>query len=107
MHESDLVAPGTRHKLGAAHALKIPYKFNNIGAHKESPMPIDIMSDSRPSSVHTALNMREMWSIFARTGAPEAKWQPSWPAYDTTNRATGIDAECKVVDDPFGLERSL
>ena len=29
-HESDLIVPGTQHKLGAAHALEIPYKFNNI-----------------------------------------------------------------------------
>ena len=30
MHETDIIIPGTQHKLGAAHALEIPYKFNNI-----------------------------------------------------------------------------
>ena len=55
MHESDLIVPGTHHKLGAAHALEIPYKFNNINRHRASgPMPRDIMSDSRPSSIKTA-----------------------------------------------------
>lgn len=108
MHESDLIVPGTQHKLGAAHALEIPYKFNNIGVHRESPMPMDIMSDTRASSVQTALNMSEMWSTFARTGHPAAKNQPYWRAYDTEKRATmEIDAECKVVDDPFSLERTL
>ena len=112
MHGSDLIVPGTQHKLGAAHALEIPYKFNNIqpaeSGHTESPMRMDVMSDSRPSSVRAALNMSEMWSTFARTGHPGAKGQPYWPAYDTARRATmEIDAECKVVDDPFGLERSL
>jgi para-nitrobenzyl esterase len=29
MHKSDLIVPGTQPNLGAAHALEIPYKFNN------------------------------------------------------------------------------
>jgi para-nitrobenzyl esterase len=29
-HESDLIIPGTDYKLGVAHALEIPYKFNKI-----------------------------------------------------------------------------
>jgi para-nitrobenzyl esterase len=112
MHESDLIVPGTQHKLGAAHALEIPYKFNNIrpaeGAHRDSPMRMDMMSDSRPSSVRAALNMSEMWSTFARTGHPGAKGQPYWPPYDIDKRPTmEIDTECKVVDDPFGMERRM
>ena len=112
MHESDLIVPGTQHPLGAAHALQIPYKFNNIqgtkNVRRDSPMRMDIMSDSRPSSVKTALNMSEMWSTFARTGHPAAKGQPYWPPYNTEKRATiEIDAQCRVVDDPFGAERSM
>jgi para-nitrobenzyl esterase len=53
-------------------------------------------------------NMSEMWSTFARTGHPAAKGQPHWPAYDTEKRATmEINAQCKVVDDPYALERKL
>jgi para-nitrobenzyl esterase len=112
MHESDLIVPGTQHKLGAAHALEIPYKFNNIQsvekAHGDTPMQRDMMSDSRPSSVEIARHMSEMWSTFARTGHPGAKGQPHWPAYDTSKRTTmEIDTECKVVNDPFSLERRL
>jgi len=48
--------------------------------------------------------MSEMWSTFARTGHPDAKW----PAYTIEKRATmEIDVECIVVDDPFGLERKV
>ena len=66
------------------------------------------MMDTSPDSVKTAVNMSQMWSTFARTGHPGAKAQPEWPAYDTARRATMlIDAECKVVDDPFKLEREL
>src|SRR5262249_346356 len=28
-HESNAIVPGTQHKVGAAHASEIPYKFNN------------------------------------------------------------------------------
>jgi para-nitrobenzyl esterase len=53
-------------------------------------------------------NMSQMWSTFARTGKPGAKGQPEWVAYDTKRRATMlINAECKLVDDPYALERDL
>jgi hypothetical protein len=29
-HESNLIVPGTSHRLGAGHATKICYKFNNV-----------------------------------------------------------------------------
>ena len=66
------------------------------------------MMDTGPASVKTAENMSQMWSTYARAGKPGAKGQPDWPAYDTAKRATMmINAECKVVDDPFGQERDL
>ena len=43
-----------------------------------------------------------------QTGHPGVKGQPYWPAYTTEKRATmEIDAQCKVVDDPFALERAM
>ena len=66
------------------------------------------MMDAGPDSVKTADNMSQVWSTFARTSKPGATGQPVWPAHDTAKRATMlINAECKVVDDPFGLERNL
>jgi len=112
--ESDTLIPGTKHKLGAAHALEIPYKFNlvqpasqgqNSEANQAGP---NMMVISDPASVQTAHNMSEMWSTFARTGHPGAKEQPKWPAYTTQKRATmEINAQCTVVDDPYSLERKL
>ena len=64
------------------------------------------MADERTTSVQAAHNMSEMWSTFASTGPPGAKGQPAWPPYTTEKRATMfIDAECKVINDPFSLER--
>jgi para-nitrobenzyl esterase len=58
--------------------------------------------------VKTARAMSEFWSTFARTGRPSAQGQPAWPAYTTDRRATMlIQAECRVVDDAFGLERQV
>jgi para-nitrobenzyl esterase len=113
-HESDMLIPGTQHKLGAAHALEIPYKFNIVhpagkGQNSEANRPgPNMMAISDPDSVQTAHNMSEMWSTFARTGLPSAKEEPKWPAYTTAKRATmEINAQCKVVDDPYSLERKL
>jgi para-nitrobenzyl esterase len=112
-HESDRLIPGTNHKFGAAHAAEIVYKFNNIpapqtGAPTPAPPGGGVMGDSQPTSIQTAKNMSEFWSTFARKGHPEAKGQPTWPAYTTQKRATMfIDADCKVVDDPFSPERQV
>ncbi len=102
--ESDAIVPGTQHKVGAAHALEIPYKFNITQNLNIGPMT----STTSPEAVKTAHNMSEMWSTFARTGRPAAAGQPAWPAFTTEKRATmEINAECRVVEDPYPLERRL
>ena len=113
-YESERLVPGTQHKVGAAYALEIAYKFDLIQPSEKAPVEdpaqtaTRTMMDTGPASVKTAENMSQIWSTFARTGKPGAKGQPEWPAYDTTRRATMlINAECKVVDDPFSLERDF
>jgi para-nitrobenzyl esterase len=100
-HESPWVIPGTQHIFGAGHALEIPYKFNNTGIG-------GFQSVIGPDAEKTARNMSQMWSTFARTGRPQAEGQPKWPAWTTKERATMmLEAECKVVNDPWPLERRL
>ena len=108
VHESNLIVPGTNHRLGAAHATEIWYKFDNVDLQppKGSPGPPLIGDD--PNRKKAALNMSEMWTTFARTAHPGAKGQPTWPAYDLQHRATMmIDAECKLENDPFRQERAM
>src|SRR5947209_2590856 len=110
MHESNRLVPGTQHKVGAAHATEIPYKFYNVGTATQQGANSggSLLSISGPESEKAAHNMAEMWSTFARTGRPAAKGQPDWPAYTTERRSTmEIDAECKVVEDPYKLEREF
>lgn len=105
-HESDALIPGTQRKMGAPHAMEIPYKFYNVQPPGQAAG--GMMSVSGPQSEKASHNMAEMWSTFARTGRPAAKGQPDWPAYTTEKRATmEIDAECQVVNDPNSLERRL
>jgi para-nitrobenzyl esterase len=97
-HESEALVPGTQHKVGAAHAQEIAYKFNNMRPG----------GPGGQEAVKAAHNMSEMWSSFARTGRPAAKGQPEWPAYTTEKRATmDINAECRIVEDPYNLERKI
>ncbi|HEV3480982.1 MAG TPA: hypothetical protein VGR97_01500 [Candidatus Acidoferrales bacterium] len=45
---------------------------------------------------------------FARTGNPNHKTLPNWPAFDNTKRAVMVfNDDCKVVDDPHGEEQRL
>jgi para-nitrobenzyl esterase len=97
-HENPTLIPGTQHKMGTPHAMEIAYKFNLV--RPDAP--------GGPESVKAARNMSEMWSAFARTGRPAATGQPAWPVYAAEKRSTmEIDAECKVVEDPYSLERKL
>ena len=118
VHQSNFIVPGTNYPIGAGHSLEIPYKFDNVHAevapNSKAPGPYEHLlgmetvygTDSNRDK--TAHNMSEMWATFARTGLPGAKGQPAWPAYTPEVRATMmIDAECRVVDDPWGEERRL
>jgi para-nitrobenzyl esterase len=111
-HESPNLVPGTQHKVGAAHASEIPYKFYNVRSAPQQNANTGrgggLMSVSGPEHEKAAHNMAEMWTTFARTGRPGAKGQPHWPAYTAEKRATmEIDTECKVVNDPYRLEREI
>jgi para-nitrobenzyl esterase len=117
-HESNFIIPGTNRTIGAPHAVEIPYKFDNIHPvgeerHGDSQLSfgndvMDAMVGSDPDRQRVAQNMSQLWTTFARTGQPKAKGQPAWPAYTTETRATmQIDAECKIVYDPFGQERIM
>jgi para-nitrobenzyl esterase len=52
--------------------------------------------------------MSQAWATFARTSNPGFDGIPGWPAYSMDTRATMIlDAQCRVVNDPFSAERRL
>jgi para-nitrobenzyl esterase len=115
-HDSNFIIPGTHHQLGAAHALEIPTNSTIFRFLDSQPKPgvqqpgshLGSIVGTDPDREKFAHIMSEMWTSFAKTGHPRAKGQPDWPAYSTGERATmSINAECKIVDDPFGEGRKL
>ncbi len=99
-HESEVpAAPGVAYPSKAAHAAEIPFKFNH---------PDSMNQSKRTDRAKAARNMSRAWATFARTGNPSHDEIPAWPAYTLDRRATMfLDAECKVVDDPWREERLL
>ena len=100
-YESEVpVAPGVPYPQKAAHAMEMAFKFDHPETIAEA--------GQRPERFKAAHNMSAAWAAFARSGNPNHPGIPSWPAYDARRRATmRLDAECRVVDDPFREERLL
>jgi para-nitrobenzyl esterase len=94
-------SPVRQGKLKSFHTLEIPVHQENVN---------EASSMTGESSDRLALQdkMSLAWTNFARTGNPNHKGLPNWPAFDTAKRATMIlNNDCKVVNDPNGEERRL
>ena len=88
-------------KLKSFHTLEIPFHQENVDEAKG-------MTGEGKDRYPLQDKMSMAWSNFARTGNPNHKGLPAWPAFDTTKRATMIlNNEPKVVNDPNGKERKL
>jgi hypothetical protein len=86
-------------KLKAFHTLEIPFALDNVDEAKS-------MTGSGADRYPLQEKMSGAWAAFARTGNPNHKGLPNWPAFKTDQRATMIfDNQCKVVNDPHREER--
>jgi para-nitrobenzyl esterase len=92
--------------LRACHAMEMPFKFDHP---QFNPMGgITGMIGANPGRFQTALNMSGAWAAFARNGSPDCEGIPHWPPYTLDGRETMfINAECRVVGDPWREERLL
>jgi para-nitrobenzyl esterase len=99
--------PGTSDRMGALHALDIPFKFDNMETKSALPLPGDPpFAGRRPERHGVGKSMSSLWAGFARTGRPQAAGLPEWPAYTIDARACFvIDAPCRVVNDLHRDER--
>jgi para-nitrobenzyl esterase len=90
-------------KLGAAHALELPFVWNVV----DTPVgQLLLGADAGAQPLATA--MQAAWAAFVRGGAPAADGLPRWPIYEPPRRATMIiDRESRIVDDPAGAQRAL
>lgn len=84
--------------LKSAHAMEIPFVF---GHPDVAPMTGD-----SPERQKLADLMSDAWIAFARTGNPNHRGLPEWPAYDADQRATMLfNVPSRVENDPRGEER--
>jgi para-nitrobenzyl esterase len=86
--------------LNACHAIELPFVFKSFDPDQGAPDP----------NPQTGLSdaMQDAWISFVRTGNPNHKGLPEWPAYEPTRRATMIfDTKSKVLEDPDPEARKL
>jgi para-nitrobenzyl esterase len=88
--------------LGACHALELPFVFN----HLHAPNTVEFMGNDPPQKL--ADIMQDTWIAFAKTGDPNHKGMPYWPAYNTQTRATMIlNVNPSVENDPYSEDRQI
>ena len=93
--------PALGGKLGAPHTVEIPFVFDNTDIPKA-------MTTGSPEEKALAAKTGEAWIQFARSGNPNHKGLPHWPAYATKDRATMVfDNTCRMVNDPGSEERKF
>jgi para-nitrobenzyl esterase len=91
-------------RLGAAHALELPFVWNRL----DLPMAPVLLGPDAAAAQPLATAMHATWAQFIKTGDPNGAGLPPWPTYDTQRRATLLlDRACQVVDDPAGAARAL
>ena len=83
-------------RLGACHALEIPFVFDNLDREGNEPL----LGTDPPQAL--ADEMHGAWVQFISDG------DPGWPRYERSRRAVmRYDVHSEVVDDPAGTERRL
>lgn len=86
-------------KLRCFHTLEIPFVTANVDNAKS-------MTGTGQDRYALQDRMSAAWTAFAKTGNPNTKGLPHWPAFTLDQRATMIfDNECRMVNDPYKEER--
>jgi para-nitrobenzyl esterase len=93
--------PAMDGKLGAPHTVEIPFVFDN------TDVPT-VMTTGSPADKELAAKTSEAWLQFARSGNPNHKGLPNWPAYNPTDRAMMVfDTTCRMTPDQGSEERKF
>jgi para-nitrobenzyl esterase len=101
VYELDWPSPVDGGKWKAHHGLDVPLVFDSCPLVPE-------MVGTGSEAQRVADQMSEALLAFARTGNPNTKAIPAWPAYDLTHRQTMLfDVRSRVADDPRGDERRM
>jgi carboxylesterase type B len=100
-YQFDFASPALGGRLGACHALEIPFVFDNL--HQNG---VEFFAGPNPPQA-VADAMHRAWIAFAHRGDPNHDGIPAWPTYDTTGRSTmHFDVTCTVSEDDHADVRS-
>jgi para-nitrobenzyl esterase len=92
-------SPARGGKLRSVHSVEIPFVFDNVHL-------AEILTGHGPDQTMLAATLSGAWARFARTGDPNGKGLPNWPAYSATTRSVMIfDKTCRAENDPRREER--
>jgi para-nitrobenzyl esterase len=96
MYEFAWKSPKFDGKLGACHALEIPFVFDTLDKEGYE----ELMGSEPPQQLANA--MHAAWVSFATSGSP------GWPQFDLKRRATmWFDTKQELLEDPRSAERVL
>ncbi len=94
-------SPALGGRLGACHALEIPFVFDNV--HQPG---VELLTGTGDDRAPLATVMHAAWIAFARSGSPNHPGLATWPSYDPARRPTMVfDELTEVVDDPQASDR--
>ena len=95
-------SPALDGKLGACHALEIPFVFRQLDC-REARFLVGTQAPAELSGM-----MSVAWAAFARNGEPAAAGLPRWPSYSTQSRETMVlDVQPRVEADPRAALRTF
>jgi para-nitrobenzyl esterase len=97
-----LKSPMLDGKLGAPHAMDIPFIFGTLDK------PNAALYSGEGDAVNAlSEKMMDAWIAFIRSGDPNHSNIPEWPTYDIDKRSTMIfGEEVKIEEKPFDEERA-
>jgi para-nitrobenzyl esterase len=96
-------SPLAEGRLGACHALDLPFTFGTLGAPGMAEF-----AGAGPEAEALSAQLRAAWVAFARSGDPSHPGIGSWPPYAAPRRATlELGARCGVLEAPGEAERGL
>lgn len=83
-----------RMQYGAGHGSEVSYVFNTLNARRGG-------AEATPQDQNLAQIMNTYWANFAKTGDPNGKGLPDWPAYNIQNEEIlDIETDGKPVGKP-------